>query len=472
MLFATCFLFSCKSYVIDEETLPANPSSLEVRSEACLDAEDFNVTQNMAEYYAKSFKDKSAIISIDSYDYNGVACLYVVYFEKGWMAIPADSRVQTIIGEGEFDHLYEEDLENPGVSIWLEMAKENVYRVKERGCKDYNPDNIRLWNTIRNSLGCGSVRSLEPGGDAAWVMVTNSYTTTQVDANVPHLLQTKWGQANPWNITLPADPDILQNNGLTVRFLTGCVPTAVSQVLYYFHYQTGYPNDLWHLIDPYIDSSLGNNQYKVGLVKYISGYTINSDRWDDMPLTNNGTGVYSYASNLMMDVGVRLDVTYSTSSTGGSILTGSDIAPCGMGGTGYYYSYATVKSNLNNQKPVLVSAGNGSSFGHAWVIDGCLDRTVNSYWTTTFYEFQEGVLYPTGAVYLTESEMLAINPNPYDGYSYGNYSSEHTQYLLMNWGWNGNHDDDHFAISPSTGDWQGYNVVPCIIYNLTTGQMY
>ena len=48
-LFATCLLFSCKSYVIDDEMLSSNSSSLEVRSDAGIDAEEFNVTQDMAE---------------------------------------------------------------------------------------------------------------------------------------------------------------------------------------------------------------------------------------------------------------------------------------------------------------------------------------------------------------------------------------------------------------------------------------
>ena len=118
------------------------------------------------------------------------------------------------------------------------------------------------------------------------------------------------------------------------------------------------------------------------------------------------------------------------------------------------------------------SVGNRSS-RHAWVIDGCLDKTVYSNSTTIFYEYQEGVLYPTGSVYLSESEMLAINPSPYDGYSIVNNTTEQTQYLLMNLGWYGNHDDDHFVIEPSAGsnDWRGYIIVPCIIYNITTGQM-
>ena len=469
--FATCLLFSCKSYIIDDETLPSKPLSLEVRSDACPDAEKYNVTKEMAEYYAKSFTERPAIKSIQSYDYNGVTCLYIVNFEKGWMAIPADSRVQPILGEGEETNLYEEDLENPGVNIWLEMSKEHVYRVKESDCIEYNPDNDILWDNIRNSVGGGLVGSVQPGGNAAWVMVTTSSTTTQVEADVPHLLQTKWGQTNPWFISLPVDPQ-LHNQGIDAHFLTGCIPTAVSQVLYYFHYKTGYPNDLWHSIDPYISASLGNNKYKVGLVKHDYDYTINSDHWDDMPLTNDGIGNFSYVSDLMMDVGVRLDVTYSVSGTGGSILTGNDIAPCGMSGTGYYYDYTTVKNNLNNQKPVLIRASYGNT-GHEWVIDGCLDKTINSNSTTVFYEYQEGVLYPTGSVYLSESEMLAINPSPYDGYSIVNNTSVQTQYLLMNWGWNGNHDDDEFCINPSVGtlDWRGYNVVPCIIYNISTGQM-
>lgn len=258
-LFATCFLFSCKSNIIDDETLPSNPLSLEVRSDARPDAEEFNVTKDMAEYYAKSFTERPAIKSIQSYDYNGVTCLYIVNFEKGWMAIPADSRVQPILGESEKEKLNPDELNNPGVRIWLEDTADNIYHVKQYGLKEYNKESLLLWNGFRKQITNNLSKSVQPG-EITWVKYSYSTTSTQTDANVGHLLQTSWGQGTPWNCSLPIDP--AAQNGDTTRFVTGCVPTAISQILYYYHNKNGYPSDFWHFIEPSVSQVLGNGFYK------------------------------------------------------------------------------------------------------------------------------------------------------------------------------------------------------------------
>ncbi len=470
------FFSSCQKSAPEEDSLDIDISktSVETRSDIKGGEYLYEITPDMALEYVKTIKNNPVIVSEEAYEFKGVACFYIFNFEKGWMAVAADSRVQSILGESEYDNLYLETLENEGVKSWLELTANFIYHVKVFGRpkEEINSKSVAFWDGIKKKLNSSPCKSLEPGGDPAWVKIVY-INTTMVNDSIPHLLETKWGQHNPWNTSLPISP-VYYNLGYEVKFVTGCVPTAISQVLYYFHNLTGYPSDLWHQLTPYIAQDLGYGKYKLGLNK--SDYNQYSTRWDYMQLTLNGSGNASYVSDLMMDVGVRMNATYSVPSTGASLLTASDLTPCGFtGGNSYYYSYSTVKSNLMNLKPVFVIAGSSMNSGdaHAWVIDGFYDRTYSVDTTTIYYTYEPGVLYPTGTVYLTEAEALAECPNIYDGWSSHTNYSETEKYLYMNYGWNGLHDDGHYTIETSASDWaNNYNVVPCIIYNLVTGPLY
>lgn len=51
-------------------------------------------------------------------------------------------------------------------------------------------------------------------------------------------------------------------------------------------------------------------------------------------------------------------------------------------------------------------------------------------------------------------------------------SQEKTQYLLMNYGWNGDFDQGHYSILNYSTNWaEGFNNDKRIYYNLTTGQL-
>ena len=470
-IFLLSFLSSCE-VASPDETLSYDEiqnSTIATRSNTKSEADKYEITAEMAQEYVRVIKGNSKIVSTEAYDYKGVTCFYIINFEKGWMAVSADSRAKSILGDSNVDNLDLELLENEGLKAWLETTAIFIYHIKTYGRpeKEINPKTVAFWNGIKKGLSGSSSKSLEPGGDPAWVKLVYVNITNVVDS-VPHLLETKWGQGYPWNISLPFNPDIL-SLGQEVRFFTGCVPTAVSQVLYYFHYHTTYPSDLWHQITPTISQNLGDGFYGLSLTK--SNYNQNSTHWNSMPLTQNDTGDFSYVSDLMMDVGVRMNAKYGPSSTSASLLTLSDISPCGFtSGNSYYYSYSTVKSNILNSKPVFVVAGNNYT-NHAWVIDGLYDRTYSIDTTTIYYAYQPGVLYPTGAIYLTDAEARAECPNIYDGWSGHSQYNESTQYLLMNFGNYGQNDDGHYSIDATNGNWE-YNVLPCIIYNLETGVLW
>lgn len=470
-IFAMVCLSSCESSYPEEVLSPTkdNSPSFLTRSEAKGDGDKYEITAEMAQEYVRIIKGKSEIVSTEAYTYKGVTCFYIINFEKGWMAVSADSRAKSILGDSEVDNLDPETLENEGLKAWLETTANFIYHVKTFGRPEgeINPKTVAFWNGIKKGLSSSSSKSLEPGGDPTWVKIITVSTSNVVDS-VPHLIETKWGQSYPWNMNLPLDPVILEL-GFESHFLTGCAPTAVSQVLYYFHSLTGYPSDLWHQITPTISQSLNGGKYKLSLSK--SDYYQYSPHWESMLKTQNGTGNASYVSDLIMDVGVRMNATYASAATSAPLYSYSNLSPCGFtSANSSSYSYSTVKSNILDAKPVLVVAYNNQNSGHAWIIDGLVDRTFSTDSTIIYYAYQTGVLYPTGAIYLTDAEAHLECPNIYDGWSRHTHYSDSTKYLLMNYGWDGQNDNGCYSIDTSNSNWI-YSVSPLILYNLETGNL-
>lgn len=455
-------------------------SSISVRSDIKPDSNSFDITEEMAALFARSLKEKSEICGINTYCYQDIPCLYIVNYEKGWVVIPSDSRVQPILGESEIGNLDIDKVENPGVRVWLMDLAEAIVSIKESGIEDYNQEFANMWNVLRSLTQVNSQfpRQLrDTSSDEGWIRITNTTTSTSTDANVDHLLPTKWGQRFPWNISLPEDPNA--QNVPDTRFPTGCVPTAVAQVLYYFHQQTGYPNDLWH--DVSVSSMSGNDPYTLTLEK--SNHVVNSPRWNYMPLIAStlspyldtdlfDSTAYGYVSDLMMDIGVRMGANYSMPGTGANLSFSWNLNPCGITCQAGSYNYNTVKSNLLNGKPVIITAESTSlGCSHAWVIDGCYDAIITTTVTSHYYHYHSGYSYPSNATYISESEMQALYPDAYDGMSVVESSThDHIRYLLMNYGWNGEDDDAHYGIVGL--DWSmGFNNSKRIFYNLSAGQL-
>lgn len=219
-----------------------------------------------------------------------------------------------------------------------------------------------------------------------------THTTT-----VGPLLQTQWGQAYPYNALCPTGTYSQGHKP------TGCVATAIAQVLYYWRAPTTF------------------------------GY-----EWNLMPLdyTDNGT---TAIARLMLDAGTSVDMVYDDS---GSYPSVAYHLPASIGSTSCsdalknYFHYGsgtegdfdqtTVVNNLNSSEPVILSATTDNNTilfwswgtdGHTWVCDG--------------YE-------------ATDFLYCANEGSPQIGGQY--------LYLHMNWGWN-----ESFNPNNSNG-WYMYNV--------------
>lgn len=190
-----------------------------------------------------------------------------------------------------------------------------------------------------------------------------------IAASVSPLVQTKWDQSPYYNALCPYD------GGAGQRTVSGCVATAMAQVMKFWNYpSTGTGNH------SYNHSSYGTLSANFGATTY---------NWSSMPNSVNSTN--TAVATLMYHCGVSVDMNYDVAANGGSgayvINSQSPVTHCAEYAFETYFGYKTslqgveranysqtqwlnlIKGELNAGRPVLY-AGFGSGGGHAFVCDG------------------------------------------------------------------------------------------------------
>ncbi|MCR5549275.1 MAG: C10 family peptidase [Bacteroidales bacterium] len=483
----SCDGFASES--VDGECLVSS-GQIAVRSgSADVASDSMFVSQKMAELFISSQKDNPSIINIEPYELDGVVCFYVINFEKGYKIVAADTRVQPILAECEEGNLSPDKTDNPGVKVWLEDTADRI-RVLKRFNLSVEEDYSDLWSPFRDqkkpSIRTRAMRdSSFFDEEYIWIRVVETNTVSiYSNADQPALMTTKWGQGYPWNATMP-------NDYLTgVSCLTGCASVAVSQVLRYFNKKGDYPTALYHSVSVNSVTPLyvpGLNWFIVETTLSRSGYTSSSSRWSNMPDTRSGSHT-SYVSRLMLDIGNRVDMHYCQYLSyvePGILYSIPNLPQCGISSSYAPYNFSTVAADIRSKKPVIVSAytdstQTGLSGGHTWVIDGCHDYLLYYFTTETYYHILSADYYSYSNVVdvYTESEMMTVNPNVYDGMQNVTSSSHTMKDLHMNWGWDGDGDGNYNMLSsnnwivPSGGSTLNYLYERRMHHNISTTQLY
>lgn len=169
-------------------------------------------------------------------------------------------------------------------------------------------------------------------------------------AKVAPLIRTRWGQRGPYALYTPKDGGS--------HTLTGCVATAIAQVMYYHNWPLKRPKS-----HPVVKQELAQLQEN-----YL---------WSEMKRTyyptENGMSVSAVAT-LMRDIGHYVGMTYGLSASGAYV---SNAAYAVRDSFDYSVSYLqkntlpageygrSVMNELAKGYPVLASGGS-----HAWVFDG------------------------------------------------------------------------------------------------------
>ena len=452
----------------------------------------YDISEDIATRYVKE-SDKSAIIrSIEPYISKGVVSFYVVNLEKGWMIISSDARTKAVLAKGESGSFDLSARDNTNLQFWLQDMADQILAVKQSDIVeiDHSWKQLDLFKRHPRVPIDSLYRSSPVNTDSIWIVVLHSSdTTTHVILDVPHLLETKWGQGEPWNMALlPFCTD-------GKYYVTGCVPTAIAQIMYYYHHLLGRPSGLYHSMsilsmtphiewyyDPYLDKLL---PWDLGDTTSVSrmDYQSATSRWDLMPLDSlsavadlTGAG---YVSDLMIDIGNRLNAHYFHKNTSVSPMSGTlemDLSRSNLDYSFGLYNNAirdSVFSNLLNSRPVMVQAQpQGSTGGHCWIIDGGYhsETTVTNTYTYHYVSLEDGSDWPSpssGVIvdwFISLQELNWFYPHAPQQYDQV-ISTFHERFFRMNWGYDGRDDDGCYSCGIND-NWHSYSTNKSIYYNL------
>jgi len=322
----------------------AGTSYAEFRSaeEALLIANSSNVSQKMGA------KQKNVhpyrLVGVRNQLDNATPAFYVLQRDTndGFMLISAETQSETIIGYCETGSF---DLENA-------------------------PSNVKIWMNryARQISALAQSSGVQPR------KMATSYTP------ISPIIGTTWGQGSPYNQNCPK-----VNSTSTV---TGCVATAISQIMFYHKYPTkgtGSHSYTWN--SQTLSANFANTTYdwKNMLKKYTSSAT---------------TAQKNAVATLIYHVGVASNMNYGTASSGAntnaavkSLLTYFDYDPaidvCKLDYSGEDNTQASIVYELQNGRPVLFSARTVNNEGHAFVCEG-LDAKGYLYINWGWNGYQDG----------------------------------------------------------------------------------
>ena len=310
-------------------------------------------------------------------DESGNTSYYIInYTGGGFLILSADKRVNPVLAHSDSNAFPVDAEEYPGgLAGWLAKTKEHVVHVRKTVSeqskilqKSWELDNIRqMINTSEKKARQGT-----------------SDLCTQVLYSP--LVKTQWGQNRGFN-------DMLDRLGCRQtgnwRVPTGCVATAMAQIMKYYRYPSNYNWDA---------------MYKVG-------------------------GSYE-TRRLMKKIGKAVHMNYACD---GSKASAKEIASSFKDDFGYSYAYSrsvsyttqnSVEQEIRGGHPVILT-GCSLDVCHAWICDGY----VKKYWcslgqdfTFTFFHMNWGWTGFADGFYSFDYLHPQDNRNPdYKGYSWYKY---------------------------------------------------
>ncbi len=284
---------------------------------------------------------------------NDVVLMHIFYSENGFAIVSADDRVLPILGYSN-EGTYTSESKNPTFAWWINGYKQQV----EEAVKSKAP------------------RSNEVA--EAWERYLNPSTSPSKSTNeqVLPMLSTNWDQGAGYNDSCPSHPAALEANK---RCYTGCVATAMAQVMRFYKYPA---------------QGVGSHTYNHPAFGALSAnFGATTYDWNAMTLTANTPASIAVISQLMFHCGVSVDMGYTPFSSGTQTTYTIDALF-------NYFKYRRfldakyksqmtdlewhdlLKFNLKSGYPMLYSGHDASSQnlgGHAWVCDGFNDASGNYY---------------------------------------------------------------------------------------------
>lgn len=487
LIMTVLFIVGCQQIDIQKDLLPMSKQDV-----TTLKKNPYDVSLKTATYLAGILSSKK-IEKIEPIVYNGRdTVMFIVNYKDGWAVLSGDKRAVPILGNSTKGS-FKSEIDNPGSAIWFNEAANEILSLKQKNPtidkkslaenKDFN-----FWVKMEMaSKAQNHTRSNAPeyygepqGTPYLCKKLIKSTLVNEIEKRVGPLLTAKWGQKGPWNINLP---HVKRGNDWGKAYV-GCSAVAVGQVLHFTHFKFNTPSGLYHNI-----SSTGfiydDKNYTVNFSR--GAYVANSPRWEQMALNSGGSST-SYVADFLADVGNRLNMKYRADGSGANITTDA-LKHYGITYDPKDYNVSDITRNLRGGMPVMMTAYEKKgktgwwpfrrtrySDGHAWVIDGIVDKTRtlrNDYvwelvYVPNYNNDPHDPSYPKnpepisdfpitlGDLYREYVEVIplnvATNKGLYNGKTETNTSEYTNNTFVMNWGWNNSfYDNQHY--SPFTTVW-------------------
>jgi hypothetical protein len=270
----------------------------------------------------------------------------VNYKEGGWVIIAGDKRASPILAfsdKGVF--ITDESYEYPGGLVhWIVSQRDYIEEIREKGSSELAQNELSLSDQTSLWNSCPIQRSITPNSS-----IQNDCDPTggggcqDQYTQVGPLMTTIWNQGCTFNSQMPNSTCPSAQCG---KAYAGCVAVAMGQVMKYHNFPSSY--------------NFANMPYNVGTVS-TSGLLLdifNSFPSGDREIDCDGTGVSDNAN-------------YTSVFTNNFGYTSASRSS---------YNSATVRTELNNLRPVILSGASSSGWwifkkysqGHMWVTDGYL----------------------------------------------------------------------------------------------------
>ena len=324
------------------------------------------VTSETARKVASTFLNNNGTKSVQLTDLSkeaGFPNLYIFTADKGFVIMSANDCVQPILGYSLTDIFDTEDMPE-NVAWWLQGYNDEIQSAVDNKMRA-SSETAKMWKDL----------------------IEGNAKAGKATAVVAPLIQTKWNQNKYYNDLCPAVSD-----GPNGKAYTGCVATAMAQIMKYWSYpSTGIGSHSYTWNGQTLSANFGATTYDWNnMADYYEYYFANgTDQYANW-LSEPSAEEIAAVATLMYHCGVSVDMIYGGNSTGGSAAPNAYVAIALKNYFNYketaqhkqksYNSYvyytddewiAMLKADLNDSRPIQYGGQdpNGSG-GHAFVCDG------------------------------------------------------------------------------------------------------
>jgi hypothetical protein len=267
--------------------------------------------------------------------------------QDGFVIVAADDAAHPIIGySDERQFVIPTNAAHVGISSWLQRRKDEIVSLRA--------ENLQANEEITNEW-----KGVFVGTNSTY---RNGNPTTATTMSVAPLVQTTWDQPSPYNAKCPSN------------CLTGCVATAMSQIMRFWSYPT---------------QGASSSSYSAGTYGTLSAtYSTTTYNWSNMPTGSVSSSGNADVALIMSHAGISVQMTYGTSESSAYVIS-ADNAVCAQASYTKYFKYdptsiqglkataysstawaTLLEADLNNGMPVEYAGQDPNNGGHTWVCDG------------------------------------------------------------------------------------------------------